>query len=99
MLFRSLINPKGLDENSIQRVKDLGFQVHLLSEEESRNFASNSLNVGDMVLCNTGCYSKETKLFLFGSLEEAEKRLIEHDVREFNKAGGGHRCMTVGAYF
>lgn len=79
--------PPAFSENSKNLLKKLVPNLHEFSEEEAAGFAANSFVSGDTVLIETGVSTFKQKL------EDLGKKVVELDMSEFNKSGGGIHCL------
>jgi N-dimethylarginine dimethylaminohydrolase len=79
--------PPAFSENSYSLLKKLVKNLHVLTKAEAEGFAANSFVSQDTVVTQTNLPSFKRKL------ESMGKRVVEVDVSEFNKAGGGIHCL------
>lgn len=83
-----LYYPKAMSGNSISNLKKIVPNLIEISEPEALRFATNSIAVGQSVIIQDGNDSVTEVLKTLGY------RVIEVDVSEFMKAGGGIHCLT-----
>lgn len=85
--------PPAFSENSRNLLKRLVPNLHTLSSQEANAYAANSFVSGKNILVQAGI----PKSF-HARLKKLDFRVIEVDVGEFNKAGGGIHCLinTIG---
>lgn len=79
--------PPAFSKNSQKLLQRLVPDLHVLTKDEAEGFAANSFVSSGAVIIQTGVPTFKTKL------EKLGKRVIEVDVGEFNKAGGGIHCL------
>lgn len=80
--------PEAFSESSRNLLKRLVPDLHELSAEAANAFAANSLVSGKDIVMQTG-----TPAAFRQDLKNLGMRVHEVDVSEFNKAGGGIRCL------
>jgi N-dimethylarginine dimethylaminohydrolase len=79
--------PSAFSLNSKNLLKTVVRNLHELSQEQAEAFAANSFVSGDTVFIQSGISGFKRKL------EVLDKKVIEIDVSEFKKAGGGIHCL------
>lgn len=79
--------PPAFSENSQNLLKRLVPELHAMSQEDANNFAANSFVIGDTVLV------QQPNDHFAKKLEDLGKKVVQLDVSEFNKAGGGIHCL------
>jgi N-dimethylarginine dimethylaminohydrolase len=79
--------PAAFSTNSKNLLKRLVKNLHELTQEQAETYAANSYVSGDTVIVQTGVPDFKEQLEALG------KKVIEVDVSEFKKAGGGIHCL------
>ena len=79
--------PPAFSPNSQSMLKKLVKNLHELTQIEAEGFAANSFVSNDSVIIQAGLPTFKKRL------ESMGKKVIEVDVSEFNKAGGGIHCL------
>jgi N-dimethylarginine dimethylaminohydrolase len=79
--------PPAFSQNSQNMLKKLVKNLHEFTEAEADGFAANSFVSDGSVIVQAGVPTFKKKL------EKLGKQVIEVDVSEFNKAGGGIHCL------
>jgi N-dimethylarginine dimethylaminohydrolase len=79
--------PDAFSPNSQNLLKKLIKNLHVLSKEEASGYAANSFVSNDSLVIQTGLPTFKAKL------KALHKHVLEVDVSEFNKAGGGIHCL------
>ncbi|HEX3082219.1 MAG TPA: arginine deiminase family protein [Candidatus Saccharimonadia bacterium] len=79
--------PPAFSENSQGLLKKLIPNLHEMSRTEAEGFSANSLVSGDTVILQAGNPTFRKKL------EKLGRKVIEVEVGEFNKSGGGIHCL------
>ena len=85
--------PGGMDEDSRQRIEDLGVDLIAIDQDEGLELACNSMALGDDVIVSTHKAPKFHR-----ELEKAGFKVLSLDLSEFAKSGGGAKCLTLEAY-
>ncbi len=80
--------PPALSNTSILQLQSLVPNLIALDDHDTANFAANSVVIGKTVLVQTGSEQMPQQLLDLGY------SVIEIDVGEFMKAGGGAHCLT-----
>jgi len=75
-------------ELSCAKLRDLFDELVEFTEQDVLNFAANSVISGTTVFCNTGCDH------FVGMLRNWGYKVVECDISEFMKSGGGIHCLT-----
>lgn len=81
--------PPAFSEDSQNKIENLGAELIKVNYEEANKFVCNSVSARGVIIMPKGC-----PIFK----EEVSKRgykIIELDVSEFMKAGGGIKCLTL----
>jgi N-dimethylarginine dimethylaminohydrolase len=86
---RALVAPLGLDTYGIRVITELVPEPVLLSDEEALSFCANSVVVGTTIVM-PHCPPRLGRL-----LESFGFDVVTSQVDEFQKAGGGARCLTL----
>jgi N-dimethylarginine dimethylaminohydrolase len=81
--------PPAFDEESRSLIEGLEADVVPMSEHDAMFFGCNSIAVGETVILNRRC--PETKKFL----QKRGYNVLSLPIREFLKAGGGIKCLTL----
>jgi N-dimethylarginine dimethylaminohydrolase len=79
--------PPAFSQNSRHLLQKLVKNLHEFSAEEAEGYAANSVVNDDIVTTQAGLHSFNQKLEALG------KKVVEVDVSEFKKAGGGVHCL------
>jgi N-dimethylarginine dimethylaminohydrolase len=79
--------PGAFSTNSKNLLKRLVKNLHELTKEQVEAYAANSYVTGDTIIVQSGVPSFKEQLEALG------KKVIEVDVSEFRKAGGGIHCL------
>lgn len=80
--------PGAFDQDSLKKIIDQDAEKIIVTKEDAENFGCNFIVVGNTIVMNKG-----TKK-LAGDLYEKGFKVLELDMSEFKKAGGGVRCLT-----
>ena len=83
----ALYYPPAFSLNSKNLLRTVVRNLHELTQEQAESFAANSFVSGDTVFTQAGIPGFKKKLESFG------KKVIEVDLGEFKKAGGGIHCL------
>ena len=85
----ALVYPSGFDGKTMDYLKDKGIQLIEVSEEEHRTSACNvlALEPGKVILCAGNPHAAE-------ALRERNVEVIEIEMSEYIKTGGGPHCAT-----
>ena len=83
----ALYFPPALSENSRSLLSTLVPNLHVMSEAEVTGYAANSFVSGNNVIIQTGNPTVVSRLQALG------RQVIEVDMSEFKKAGGGIHCL------
>ncbi|MEX2161420.1 MAG: arginine deiminase family protein [Anaerolineales bacterium] len=85
--------PSGMDEQSRQRIENLGVDLIAVDRDEALQLACNSMALSDDVVVSTHKAPKFHK-----EMKKAGFKVIQVDLSEFAKSGGGAKCLTLEAY-
>lgn len=85
--------PSGMDEESRQRIENLGVNLIAIDHDEAVHLACNSMALSDSVIVSAHKAPK-----FHNELKTAGFEVISLDLSEFAKSGGGAKCMTLEAY-
>jgi N-dimethylarginine dimethylaminohydrolase len=85
--------PSGMDEESRQRIENLGVDLIAIDQDEAQELACNSMSLGEDVIISTHSAPKFHK-----ELKKAGFKIISLNLSEFSKSGGGAKCLTLEAY-
>ncbi|MEX1247122.1 MAG: arginine deiminase family protein [Anaerolineales bacterium] len=85
--------PSGMDEDSRQRIENLGVNLIAIDQDEALELACNSMALSDDVIVSTHKAPK-----FHNELKKAGFKVIPLDLSEFAKSGGGAKCLTLEAY-
>ncbi len=89
----ALYYPGGFSDESRARLMRLVPKLYPVSEAEARALACNSVSVSDTVVMSTRAAPRVASL-----LRAQGRRVVELELSEFRKAGGGAKCLTLEAY-
>ncbi len=84
-----MLYQKAFDVLSLRKIKKLGLKIIFLEKEDAFKMACNSIVYKNHIIINKGC-SQE----LLVRLQNEGFSVIEIDISEFIKSGGGARCLT-----
>ena len=87
------IVPSGMDEESLERVHQLGVKLIEIDQDEGLKLACNSMALEKNVIVSTTNAPKFHK-----TLEASGFTVIPLELSEFAKSGGGAKCLTLEAY-
>lgn len=82
-------NPAAFSDEAKEKIKDLGVELIEIDEADSNAFGANLVPIGDTIIMAQGT----TKLNQ--QLKDKGYKVIELDMSEFRKSGGGVRCLTL----
>ncbi len=86
---RAIVAPQGLDRYGCRVIEELVPEPIWLEDDEAASFSANAVVVGTTVLIPS-CSPRLGRL-----LERAGLEVVPCPVGEFQKAGGGVRCLTL----
>lgn len=83
--------PFSFTEESIKKIESLTSPEKriILTKDDLDNFNGNAVNVGKVIVLNN------PSIRLKEDLERVGYIVIENDISEFKKAGGGNKCLTL----
>jgi N-dimethylarginine dimethylaminohydrolase len=81
--------PRAFDDYGRRVIETNIANLIAVDEHEARSFACNAVEIGRMVITNTGCPR------LHGHLQAAGFAPVETPLGEFVKAGGSAKCLTL----
>jgi N-dimethylarginine dimethylaminohydrolase len=85
--------PSGIDEESRERIENLGVNLIAIDQDEALELACNSMAFGQDVIVSTHKAPNFHK-----KLEATGFKVLPLDLSEFAKSGGGAKCLTLEAY-
>lgn len=80
--------PQAFDSISLRTISGLGVERLEVTQEDAENFGCNFITLGNTIVMGKGTRKLKTDLMKRGFI------VIELDMSEFKKAGGGVRCLT-----
>lgn len=84
LYFPPAFSPKG-----VKVIKSIVEQPIAITVYDAMHFGCNIVVIDDIVVVNEGCKT------LHGKLEEIGYEVMEVNLSEFHKSGGGARCLTL----
>jgi N-dimethylarginine dimethylaminohydrolase len=85
--------PGAFTSESAARIESLAQRIIYLDDQEVMRFVANNKKVGDTILFNGNKYPK-----FEAAVKELGYYVMHINTSEFNKAGGGAKCMTLEHY-